>query len=87
MPKRQKMELYDFYCMNCGKKGLNLMRKSSRKHEKFHRKKLYCPYCKLEVNHIECKTFEEVEEFIKNFNDGVYKEEAKESIEYIDKEN
>lgn len=74
---------HEFYCISCGQKGIDLMRKQGYQHEKFHRKKLYCIYCKKEVNHIECKTLEEVEEFKINFENGVYKEEAEESISYI----
>ena len=59
------------------------MRRQGFKHSKMHRKKLYCPFCKTEVNHIECKTPEEVEEFKINFENGVYKDEAKESISFV----
>ena len=71
---------HEFYCINCGNKGIPLMRQKGFQHEKFHRKKLYCPYCKMEVNHIECRTFDEVEEFKENFKNGVYKDEAEKSI-------
>ena len=59
------------------------MRKSGFQHGRFHRKKLYCPHCKKEVNHIECKTQEDVDEFIENFNNGVYKNEAEESLSFV----
>lgn len=73
----------DFYCLNCGKRGIPLMRKKSHLRSGGHRKKLYCPYCKMEVNHIEIRNFNEKEQFIKDFNEGKFIEEAKESIEYI----
>ena len=76
-------ENHDFYCMNCGRKGIPLSRRVSLQHGKFHRKKLYCIYCKEEVNHIECKTPEEVEEFKENFKNGVYKDEAQDSLSYV----
>ena len=81
--RRQSMALHDFYCINCGNKGIELIRKQGFKHEKMHRKKLYCVHCKCEVNHIECKTFDEVEEFRENFANGVYKDEAKESLSFV----
>ena len=59
------------------------MRKQGFQHGKMHRKKLYCIHCKQEINHVECKTYEEVEEFRINFENGVYKDEAEESIRYI----
>ena len=74
---------HNFYCINCGNKGISLMRKQGFKHERMHRKKLYCLFCKKEVNHIECKTFDEVQEFRENFENGVYKNEAEESISYV----
>lgn len=74
---------HNFYCINCGNKGIPLMRKQGFKHESMHRKKLYCPFCKREVNHIECRTFDEVEEFRENFANGVYKDEAEESLCFV----
>ena len=71
---------HSFYCINCGNKGIPLMRPQGFKHAGMHRKKLYCIHCRQEVNHVECKTFDEVEEFHTNFENGVYKDEAKESI-------
>lgn len=81
--KRQSMALHDFYCINCGNKGIGLMRNQGFKHEGMHRKKLYCIYCQCEVNHIECKTYDDVEEFKINFKNGVYKNEAENSISFV----
>ena len=78
-----KYETHDFYCINCGNKGLPIMRKIGRQHASLHRKKLWCPICRLEVNHIECRTHEDVEEFKENFENGVYQNEAEESICYV----
>ena len=74
---------HSFYCINFCNKGIPLMRKQGFKHEGMHRKKLYCVHCKCEVNHIECKTFDEVAEFRENFATGVYKDEAKESLSFV----
>ena len=35
------------------------------------------------VNHVECSNDEEVKEFKRNWTNGVYKEELKESLEFI----
>ena len=78
-----KYEMHDFYCMNGGKKNISLMRKVGRQKERFHRKKLFCPWCKNDVNAIECKTPQDVNEFLDKFNKGEFIEEAKESMEYI----
>ena len=73
---------HTFYCINCGNKGIPLMRNQGFKHEGMHRKKLYCVFCKQEVNHVECKTLDEIEEFRYNFENGVYKNEAEESLSH-----
>ena len=82
MARRDYAE-HSFYCINCGQRGIPLSRPQGFKHEKMHRKKLYCVHCKCEVNHVECKTFDEVEEFRENFANGVYKDEAKESLSFV----
>ena len=74
---------HSFYCINCGKKGIPLQRRTGHKHGKFHMKKLYCLYCKQEVNHIECSNAVEVKKFKENFLKGVYKNDAKESLTYV----
>lgn len=81
-----KYDTYDFGCLYCGN-ITPLQRKMSLKHNKFHRKKLYCYNCKNTVNHIECKTDKEREEFLLNFSMGEYVEEAQTSIENIKTED
>lgn len=84
MAKGNSFEIHDFYCLNCGNKALPLARKQSHKHEKLHRKSLYCPYCKLEINCIEICTKEEKEWFIEEFQKGNFKAEAIASIQYLE---
>lgn len=75
-----KYETHDFYCIVCGQKAIPIMRKAGHQHGRLHMKKLYCPYCKKEVNHVECRSREDVEEFLDNFEKGVYVELAEESL-------
>lgn len=77
---RKSYAEHSFYCLACGNKGIPLARQQSHKHSKHHRKKLYCIHCQTEVNHVECKTPTEVETFKRNFEKGVYKNEAEESL-------
>lgn len=84
--KKQKVEMHDFYCLNCGQKSLTLPRKIGRQYKSGHRKKLYCPHCHTEVNHIECKNDFDVWEFKQAFEAGEFQEEAKESMEFIKNE-
>ena len=78
-----KFNEHDLYCIKCGHKGIPLSRKQGHQHGRFHRKKLFCIYCQQEVNHIECKNDEDVAEFKRNFENGVYKDEAEESVSYV----
>lgn len=78
-----KYEEHEFYCMLCGKPGIPIRRKSGHLHGAFHKKKLYCPYCKTEVNHIEVRNYEEKQKFLTNFENGVYQDEAKASCDFV----
>ena len=82
MGRGQTVE-HSFYCMQCGKKGIPLARKVGHQRGSFHRKKLYCVFCKEEVNHVECRNYEEVEKFKEDFENGVYKNEAENSLDYL----
>ena len=73
-------EEHKFFCLNCGRPGIPIRRKLGQQHEAFHRKKLYCPWCKVTINHIECRNDEEVQEFLERFQKGEYQDEAKESL-------
>jgi len=81
--KTKRMDRHSFYCMNCGEKVYELMRPVSHQYGKHHRKALYCPWCKLTVNTIECRNDNEVYEFKEAFAAGEYKEELKESLDFI----
>ena len=73
-------EQSDFYCINCGQKGIPCLRPQARRRERFHRKKLYCPHCGYIINHIECRTDEDVYDFKEAFGNGEFQEEARISI-------
>lgn len=73
-------ETHKFYCMNCGRQGIPIARKRGHLHKSAHRKKLYCIWCKCEVNHMEIRNAEEEAEFLENFKNGVYKDEVADSL-------
>lgn len=81
--KRRNHESRDFFCLNCGKQNMPIHRNTGRMKEAGHRKKLYCPWCKEEVNHVECRTQEDIEQFKQDFEAGLFVEEAAASIQYI----
>ena len=78
--KNNKIEIHDFYCLNCGQKSMSLPRQRNHLHGKFHRKKLYCPRCKKTLNAIEIKNDEEYYVFKQNFLLGLYQLEAQDSL-------
>ena len=44
-----------FFCTQCGREGLPVMRKNGQLREAGHLKKLYCIFCQQEVNHAEVR--------------------------------
>ena len=79
---KRNFESHDFYCVNCGRKALSLPRNRGYRHSTFHRKRLYCVFCKQEVNMVECKDEFETRDFLDVFEQGYFKEEAKESLSH-----
>jgi hypothetical protein len=76
------IEINSFYCLQCGQKSMELPRKRSNRKEYFHRKDLYCPHCRMTLNHIEIKSDDEYFDFRQRFEEGEFKNEAQESISY-----
>lgn len=79
---RGKTEIVSFYCPKCGQESMPLARKTSLKHERFHRKELYCWHCKVTLNCIEIKNQNELFQFKEDFNSGKFIKEVEESIAY-----
>jgi hypothetical protein len=46
---------HEFYCTQCGKRGLDVIRQQGKDRGAGHLKKLYCLNCDKETNHAECK--------------------------------
>lgn len=83
MAKVRAMRFNTFMCMNCGKSAMMLPRPVGHQYQSGHRKRLYCPHCKLEVNCVECKDDEEIFYFKEDFEAGRFKEECEESLKFI----
>ena len=84
---KTKTEIHDFYCQKCGEKVYSLPRKISHKYQKHHYKKLWCWKCQLDLNCVECRSDEEVQEFKAKWLAGEYKEEVEKTIEYSNTQN
>jgi hypothetical protein len=80
---RNNTESHAFYCINCGQAGIPLARRKNRQRERFHRKVMYCYHCGQDVNHVECKDYNDIQIFKENFAKGVYKNEAEESLAHV----
>lgn len=76
-------DIHKFFCIKCGNEGIPLMRKQGHQHGRFHRKKIYCPNCKVTINHVECKNMEDVEKFKADFAEGVFLDEVEESLAHV----
>lgn len=63
-------ELHSFWCPKCGNKAMDLPRRVGHQHKDLHRKKLWCPTCKMEQNTVECKDDEDVFIFKQMFEEG-----------------
>lgn len=47
----------EFYCTQCGSRGIPIPRRKGAEREAGHLKKLFCLNCGKETNHTECKPF------------------------------
>ena len=70
------METHEFYCTCCGNRGIPIARNTASQRGRGHLKKLYCIYCKKEVNHYECYNQKDVEKFKRKFENGDFIEEV-----------
>lgn len=78
-----KYEEHKFWCINCGRAGIPVRRKVGFQHKKNHLKKLWCPWCQMEINHIETRNLDEEFKFREAFENGLYLEEAAQSVAFL----
>ena len=52
----RKISLSDFYCTQCGNKGIPIIRNAGKAKEPGHLKKIFCLYCQKEVNMVEVRS-------------------------------
>jgi hypothetical protein len=72
MAKFYNMTPSRFFCTQCGREGIPVQRKKGQEREGGHLKKLYCMYCKQEVNHAEIREIGgyDIEDFKQEYNLG-----------------
>jgi len=57
MGRNKNMTMSDFYCSQCGRKGIPVWRRMGSEREAGHLKKLYCLHCQKETNFCEIRPF------------------------------
>ncbi len=69
---------HDFYCTQCGKKGIPVCRTTRKTREAGHLKKLFCMTCNTETNHVECVsgTKYSLEDFLSEFESGNFNDDG-----------
>lgn len=78
--RRGRMSASRFFCICCGQEGMPVWRR--RKREPGHLKSLYCIHCRMRLNHFEARNEAEARKFLADFEAGVYREAAEETIRY-----
>lgn len=70
----------NFYCTQCGNKGIPVIRRIGREKEPGHLKKLFCLCCNQETNHVEIRPAGKytLEDFWIEFNYGNFKNGTRE---------
>lgn len=69
---------HEFYCFQCGQKGIPIPRKKGSERESGHLKKIFCLNCQRETNHVECVPFTKYtyNDFLLEFNNGNFDKEG-----------
>lgn len=75
--------IHQFMCPLCGKSTIPVARKSSQQRAKGHRKWLYCPWCKQQVNTYECRNEEDLIDFQAKFATGELTKTYQEEIQAL----
>ena len=72
MPKVKTALISEFYCTECGKKGIPVARHPGQHRKPGHLKKLFCLHCQKEVNHVEIRPYGSYtyENFLEEYNLG-----------------
>ena len=72
MAKNKASITSEFYCTECGNKGIPIARKISQHKEPGHLKNLYCLHCRKETNHVEIRPYGSYnyEDFLEEYSLG-----------------
>ena len=77
MAKGQRnFTINNFYCTKCGQRGISIPRRRGREREAMHLKSLWCPFCKGDYNHVECRNDQEIKIFKEKYEAGEYNDKV-----------
>lgn len=73
-----------FYCTQCGRRGIPLRRPREKQREPGHLKNLFCIWCKKKTNHTEVRSFGQYtyDTFLIEFKEGNFTEEGNRKEEW-----
>ena len=74
----------EFYCVNCGTKGIPVARIKGAERGAGHLKKLFCLKCQGEYNHAECVPYSHYDhnDFLIEFENGNFDEDGNRIMQY-----
>lgn len=73
------------YCVKCGRRGIDIIRKGNQQREPGHLKKMYCIYDREETNHAEVRPFYSdynYEDFLLEYNNHNFDESGNRIMPY-----
>ena len=79
MAKSNHITISEFYCTQCGQKGIMIPRKANAQREPGHLKNMYCIHCRKENNFVEIRPFGQeylYEDFLLEFKNGNFNEDG-----------
>lgn len=74
----------EFYCTQCGNKGIPIVRQTGSERAAGHLKRIYCLKCQKETNHAECKPYSHYsyEDFKFEFENGNFDKKGNRKMKY-----
>lgn len=72
MSKNKETVKSEFYCTECGNKGIPIARRIGQQRKSGHLKKIFCLHCQKETNHVEIRPYGgyRYEDFLEEFELG-----------------
>ena len=84
MNMKQLILDHEFYCTQCGNKGIPIVRKEGAERKPGHLKKLFCLKCNKETNHVECVPWSKYtyKDFLIEFNHNNFNKDGTRKYNY-----